>query len=74
MATEERGLHLHFPLLSWLSESRPIPSREPSRRKEGSVVLLGAVTASASPRKEEGGILTISCQAIPRTEHLHPTS
>lgn len=54
-------------------ESRPIPRRELSRQKEGSVILLGAVMASTPPRKEEGGIPTIPCQAIPRTEHLHST-
>lgn len=71
MSTEEQGLH---PLAVLCSESRAIPRRELSRQKEGSVILSGAVMASAPPRKEEEGIPTIPSQAIPRIEHLHPTS
>lgn len=71
MSSEERGLH---PLAVLCIESRAIPCRELSRQEEGSVILLGAVTAFVPPRKEEGGIPTIPCQAIPRIEHLYPTS
>lgn len=65
VSSEEWGLHPPLPVAVLRSESRPVSRREPSRREEGSVILWGAVMASAPPsppRKEEGGIPTIPCQ------------